>query len=144
MEGKTFIRNCPKMSRNRSKPIKWNCQFYILDLAIKYSESFQTNTKPGPLYCFCAMSAVCKVSVFPTNNPRAMSRWPKLKWHDDQRRLSSTGKCIRKIQRLWVFRRYEQMCVRYYLWPFRREEYSHFLIGASGTRRSDWSRSRGL
>ncbi len=49
---------------------------------------------------------------FSANNPPAKFRSPKSKWRDDQRRLRSTEKCIRKIQSVCVFRRDLQMCIR--------------------------------
>ncbi len=56
------------------------------------------------------------------------------------------GKCIREIQPskrykevALEFRRAVRLCNRIYLWPLRRDDHSGVLIGAGGTRRSDWA-----
>ncbi len=55
-----------------------------------------------------------------------MSRSPKSKWYDGQRRLNETGKCIRENT---------AFCLR----TPKRDDHSGVLIGAGGTCRSDWS-----
>ncbi len=70
---------------------------------------------------------------------------PKSKQHDGQGRNSGMIKCFRKIQSserccemVFVFSVTRGCAPRICLWPPRCDKLSGVLIGADGTRRSDW------
>ncbi len=72
------------------------------------------------------------------------------KYHDGQSRIYETGKCIRKKYSLLNNVSSWRSCsvltcgvvIRIRVWPLRRDDRSGILIGACGTRRSDWPRAR--
>ncbi len=89
---------------------------------------------------------ICRVSVCPSNSTQSCPLPPDPEWHDDQRRINGAGKCIWKIQQILngITRWRSRLVVsrgrvnRSRLWPLRRDDHSGVLIGAGGTRRSDW------
>ncbi len=73
--------------------------------------------------------------------PPAMSRSPKSKWHDGQRRINETGKysLLNDITRWRPYSGVLRGSVnRIRIWPLRRDDHSGVLIGAGGPERSDW------
>ncbi len=72
---------------------------------------------------------------------------PKRERLAGQRQIMGTKTCIGNGTALSVMlceacvcKRDAPMCVRIRLWPFRRDDSSHVLIGAAGMWHSDWRR----
>ncbi len=79
--------------------------------------------------------------------PPAMSRSPKTKWHEGQRQINEAEKMyqvnfyslLNGVTSWHSCSVVPRDCVnRIRLWPLRRDDHSGVLIGAGGRRRSDW------